>query len=96
MAYLLLGIFGGTLVALFSAFPRAFIAALAGLALFGAIAGALHSDMAEPKTREAALLTLLLTSSGVSLYGLAAAFWGQTAGLLTHVALTYKQNELTP
>lgn len=82
--YLLLGIFGATLVSLFSAFPPALIAALAGLALFGAIGSALSNAMGVPEDREAALITFLVTASGMSLFGLSAAFWGLIFGLLAH------------
>jgi len=59
-----------------SAFPKELIAALAGLALFAAIAGALAGAMAVPSDREAALVTFLTTASGMSLFGLSAVFWG--------------------
>ncbi len=41
--YLLLGLFGATVAALFSAFPSEFVLALAGLALLTTIANSLHS-----------------------------------------------------
>lgn len=85
--YLLLGLFGATLVSLFSAFPRELVAALAGLALFAAIAGALAGSMAVPEDREAALITFLVTASGMSLLGLSAAFWGLIFGLAAHLLL---------
>ncbi len=85
--YLLLGLFGATLVSLFSAFPRELVAALAGLALFAAIAGALAGAMAVPEDREAALITFLVTASGMSLLGLSAAFWGLIFGLAAHLLL---------
>ncbi|RAI63720.1 benzoate transporter [Pseudomonas fluorescens] len=88
LCYLLLGIFGATLVSLFSAFPKELIAALAGLALFAAIAGALTGAMAVPSDREAALVTFLVTASGMTLFGLSAAFWGLIFGMVTHVLLS--------
>lgn len=94
--YLLLGIFGATLVSLFSAFPRALIAALAGLALFAAIGGALSSAMAVPRDREAALITFLVTASGMSLFGLSAAFWGLLFGLVAHGVLTLRRPQALP
>lgn len=87
--YLVFGIFGATLVSLFSAFPQELIAALAGLALFSAIAGALAGSMAVPDDREAALITFLVTVSGMSLLGLSAAFWGLIFGLGAHCLLTW-------
>jgi benzoate membrane transport protein len=83
--YLVLGIFGATLVSLFAAFPKELIAALAGLALFAAIAGALANAMAVPNDREAALVTFLTTASGMSLFGLSAAFWGLIFGMTAHL-----------
>lgn len=85
LCYLVLGIFGATLVSLFAAFPKELIAALAGLALFAAIAGALANAMAAPHDREAALVTFLTTASGMSLFGLSAAFWGLIFGMAAHL-----------
>ena len=90
LCYLLLGIFGATLVSLFSAFPKELIAALAGLALFAAIGGALSGAMAVPRDREAALITFLVTASGMSWLGLSAAFWGLIFGLVAHLLLTLR------
>ncbi|QBF24391.1 benzoate transporter BenE [Pseudomonas tructae] len=89
--YLLLGVFGATLVSLFTAFPAALIAALAGLALFGAIAGALAGAMSVPSDREAALITFLVTASGMSFLGLSAAFWGLIFGLFAHLLLNLRR-----
>ena len=89
--YLLLGVFGATLVSIFTAFPAALIAALAGLALLSAIGGALSSAMATPKDREAALITFLVTASGMSLLGLSAAFWGLIFGIAAHFLLGLKK-----
>jgi len=85
--YLLLGIFGATLVSIFTAFPAALIAALAGLALLAAIGGALSGAMAVPQDREAALITFLVTASGMSFLGLSAAFWGLIFGIAAHLLL---------
>jgi benzoate membrane transport protein len=92
LCYLVLGIFGATLVSLFSAFPKELIAALAGLALFAAIAGALAGAMAVPTDREAALVTFLTTASGMSLFGLSAAFWGLIFGMATHLILNARRS----
>ncbi|WP_285961582.1 benzoate/H(+) symporter BenE family transporter [Pseudomonas tohonis] len=89
--YLLLGLFGATLVSIFSALPGELIAALAGLALFGAIAGALAGSMAVPEDREAALITFLVTASGMSFLGLSAAFWGLIFGIVAHLLLTARR-----
>lgn len=81
--YLLAGLAGATVVALFAAFPKEMIAALAGLALLGTIGANLAVATAEGEHREAAVVTLLVTASGVSFFGIAAAFWGIIAGGLT-------------
>lgn len=89
--YLLLGIAGATLMSLFAAFPAALIAALAGLALYGAISDALARSLAEPQERDAGLFTFLVTASGVSFLGLSAAFWGLLFGLLAHALLRLRR-----
>ncbi len=89
--YLLLGVFGATLVSIFTAFPAALIAALAGLALLAAIGGALSAAMSVPENREAALITFLVTASGMSFLGLSAAFWGLIFGIAAHLLLTLKR-----
>ncbi|WP_050476690.1 benzoate/H(+) symporter BenE family transporter [Herbaspirillum rhizosphaerae] len=88
--YLVAGIFGATVVALFSAFPKALIMAIAGLALFGTIANGLTVAMSNETQREAALITFLVTASGVSLFGIGAAFWGLVAGGLAMLVFNGK------
>lgn len=81
-----------------------FQAALAGLALFaalfaamgGAMGGALSSAMAVPRDREAALITFLVTASGMSLFGLSAAFWGLLFGLVARGVLTLRRPQGLP
>ena len=75
--------------------PRELIAALAGLALFGAIMTGLSGAMADDKQREPALVTFLVTASGMSFLGLAAAFWGLIFGLVAHWALNYSRQRKT-
>ncbi|MGO2488761.1 MAG: benzoate/H(+) symporter BenE family transporter [Pseudomonas taetrolens] len=89
--YLVFGIAGATLVSLFAAFPAALIAALAGLALYGAISDALVRSLAEPKERDAGLFTFLVTASGVSFLGMSAAFWGLMFGLLAHFLIVARR-----
>jgi benzoate membrane transport protein len=91
--YILMGIFGATLASVFAALPKELIAALAGLALFGAISAGLSGAMADEKQREAALITFLVTASGMSFLGLAAAFWGLIFGLVAHFALSYTRHK---
>ena len=88
--YLLAGLMGATVVSLFAAFPRELTMALAGLALLSTIAGGLTTAMSDVDQREAALITLLVTASGVSLMGIGSAFWGLVAGGLS-LALTRRR-----
>ena len=80
--YLILGIFGATVAALFAAFPAELVFTIAGLALLATIANSLSVAMKTPEDREPALITFLVTASGISLFGIGAAFWGLVGGVL--------------
>jgi benzoate membrane transport protein len=80
--YLMTGIAGASVVAMFAALPPALVATVAGLALISTIATNLATATADLRHRDAAVMTLLVTASGVSFFGIAAAFWGLLAGLL--------------
>lgn len=92
LAYLVVGLFGATLVGLFTALPPGLIAAISGLALFGALQNGLTQAMADEARREAALVTFLLTVSGVSVLGVGSAFWGLVGGVLADWALTARRS----
>lgn len=85
--YVLVGVFGVTLAAVFMAFPATFITTLAGLALLGTIGGSLAGAMADPSTREAALITFLASAANIKLLGIGGAFWGLLIGLAAYVVL---------
>lgn len=85
--YLVMGVFGATVGALFSAFPRELVLAVAGLALLGTIGGGLATALRDEHEREPALITFLVTASGVSLLGVGSAFWGIVAGTLALLVL---------
>ncbi|WP_394233492.1 benzoate/H(+) symporter BenE family transporter [Pseudomonas anguilliseptica] len=87
------GIFGATLAALFAALPKALILSIAALALFASIIGGLTQAMSEPKEREAALITFLVTASGMTLFSVGSAFWGIVAGLLTLAILNWGKRD---
>ena len=91
--YGIAGIFGATLAALFTALPKALILSIAALALFASIIGGLTQAMSEPKEREAALITFLVTASGMTLFSVGSAFWGIVAGLLTLAILNWGKRE---
>lgn len=88
--YLLLGIGGSAIAALFGAFPIEFIFALAGLALLSTIANSLYTAVADSSTREAAVITFVVTASGLSLFGIGAAFWGLVAGVIATLVFNKK------
>jgi benzoate membrane transport protein len=80
--YVLIGLCGGAIAGVLSAFPAALVAAIAGLALLGTIGGAMHNALQHEAHREAALITFLVTLSGVVIAGVGSAFWGIVAGAL--------------
>lgn len=81
--YVLIGLFGATVAALFTAFPKELVMAIAGIALLGTIGNSLASALREESEREPALIAFLVTASGVSFAGIGSAFWGLLAGALT-------------
>ena len=89
--YAIAGVFGATLAALFAAFPKELVLSIAALALFGSIINGLTVAMNEPKEREAALITFMVTASGLTLFSIGSAFWGIVAGVLTLVILNYRR-----
>jgi len=82
--YLLTGIFGATLVGLLDALPNTLVMAIAGLALLGTIGNSMATGLADEHSRDAALLTFLVTASGMSLWGVGSAFWGIVIGLASY------------
>ncbi|KVX04358.1 benzoate transporter [Alcaligenes faecalis] len=88
--YILVGVFGVTLAAVFMAFPASFITTLAGLALLGTIGGSLAGAMTDVKSREAALITFLASAANITLFGIGGAFWGLVIGLLAYFILNGK------
>ncbi len=85
--YLVVGLFGATVVGLFAAFPPELVAAVAGLALFATIGNGLAAALRDENQREPALVTFLVTASGVTLSGVGSAFWGLVAGVVTLLIL---------
>ncbi|GGP81119.1 benzoate/H(+) symporter BenE family transporter [Streptomyces melanogenes] len=79
-AYVLLGLGAGAAVAFVGAAPPTLIEAVAGLALLGALGNSLVGAVTDPGDREAAVVTLVVTVSGVQFFGISGAFWGLLAG----------------
>ena len=79
--YLLTGLLGAAVVAFFVVFPKELVFAVAGFALLSTVGGALSVAVEKESEREAAILTFIVTASGISLFGIGAAFWGLAVGL---------------
>ncbi|WP_049622365.1 benzoate/H(+) symporter BenE family transporter [Frateuria defendens] len=89
--YILIGLFGATVAALFAALPRELVMAIAGIALFGTIGNGLATAVAKEQDREAALVTFLVTASGLTLGGIGSAFWGLVGGLATMGVMKFRR-----
>ncbi|MGN6318470.1 benzoate/H(+) symporter BenE family transporter [Trinickia sp.] len=89
--YLVAGIFGATIAAVFAALPKALVVSVAALALFGSIMSGLTNAMSNVREREAALVTFMVTASGLTLLSIGSAFWGLVAGVITQLVLTARR-----
>ena len=79
--YGLIGLMAASFVHVLGALPKDLITAIAGLALFSPLMGGVTAMMKEPRDIESALVTFLVTASGLSIAGVGSAFWGLVAGL---------------
>lgn len=91
LLYLVMGVFGAAVTSLLAAFPKELVAAIATLALLGTIGSGLAAAVKEESHREAALITFLVTLSGVVIAGIGSAFWGLVAGALALFVQQYGQ-----
>jgi benzoate membrane transport protein len=87
-------LFGAVVTGLLTAFPKELVVAIAGLALLGSIGGGLHTALADERHREAALITFLVTLSGVVVAGVGSAFWGVVAGGVALAVQGWRRNGL--
>ncbi|CBG88363.1 benzoate/H(+) symporter BenE family transporter [Citrobacter rodentium] len=78
--YLLAGIFGSSITGMMAALPVSGVQMLAGLALLGTLSGSLYQALHNDAERDAAIITFLVTASGLTLCGIGPAFWGLVAG----------------
>ncbi|MEA5154415.1 benzoate/H(+) symporter BenE family transporter [Raineyella sp.] len=89
LTYLLVGSFGGVLVAGFQAIPAETVSVVAAVALLGSALTALKGAMtSDARTGLAAITTLAVTMSGLVLFSVGAAFWGLVGGTAVYVLLT--------
>jgi benzoate membrane transport protein len=85
------GLAAASFVQMLGALPSPLITAIAGLALFSPLMGGITSMMKEPRDIESALVTFLVTASGVTAAGVGSAFWGLVAGLVLFGARHLKE-----
>ncbi|QBM30352.1 benzoate/H(+) symporter BenE family transporter [Hydrogenophaga pseudoflava] len=96
LIYIAIGLVGAAVTGLLLAFPKELVLAIAGLALLGSIGGGLHAALKDDTHREAALITFLVTLSGVVIAGIGSAFWGVVAGALALFVQQYGARKHTP
>ncbi len=80
--YICAGLAAATFVTVLGLLPAALVAAVAGLALLSPFLGGLVAMTRDAKDIEASAVTFLVTGSGITLFGVGAAFWGLLTGLL--------------
>jgi benzoate membrane transport protein len=91
VTYLAFGPLAGVVTAAARSAPQGLIETIAGLALLGTFATSAAAALAEPATREAGGVTLVVAASGVTVAGVGAAFWGLLAGGVVLAALTVER-----
>jgi benzoate membrane transport protein len=91
--YVVIGIFGAAITGVLTAFPVELVAAIAGLALLGTIGGAMTAALQDESTREAAIMTFLVTLSGVVIAGVGSAFWGVVVGAVALLVQHYGRSK---
>jgi benzoate membrane transport protein len=82
--YGVVAIFGASVVTIFASYPEALIVTIAGIALMGPFLNALTAGLTDSRETFPAVTTFVVTASGITAFGLGAAFWGLMAGLGVH------------
>ena len=90
--YIVIGLFGALVTGLLTSFPKELVVAIAGIALLSTIGNSLASALRDERHREPALITFLVTLSGITLMDIGSAFWGVVAGSLALFVQQYKQS----
>ena len=90
--YIVIGLFGALVAGLLTSFPKELVVAIAGIALLSTIGNGLASALRDERHREPALITFLVTLSGITLMDIGSAFWGVVAGSLALFVQQYKQS----
>ena len=93
---MVIGLFGAVITGLLTAFPKELVVAIAGLALLSTIGSGLASALKDEGHREAALITFLVTLSGVTVAGVGSAFWGVVTGSVALFVQQYARRPPAP
>src|SRR5260221_7244487 len=88
--YVILGIFGATVVALFAGLPAALIAVVSGLGVMSALISSTSGAMIDPNGREGGIVALLCTAANFTLFGIGAPFWGLVFGVGVHLLMRWR------
>lgn len=88
--YAILGLASGTIAAIMTSAPPELVAAAAGLALLTALIAALEASLQSQGMRLAAIVTFVVSASGITLWGVGSAFWGLLCGIAIAVLLPSK------
>ena len=89
--YLLIALLTGITVAFILQAPRELVLAAAGIALLGTIVSAVSSAVEVVELRLPAMVTFLVTASGMSAFSIGSAFWALIAGLLVWGWISLRQ-----
>jgi len=85
LLYLALALLSVPATALVTRSSPVLIEAVAGLALIGALGSSMLGAVQDDNERVPALLTFLVTASGLTALGIGSAFWGLVAGVAAHL-----------
>ena len=96
LIYVVIGLFGAAVAGILTAFPKELVAAIAGLALLGTIGSGLATALHDEAHREPAIITFLVTLSGVTIAGVGSAFWGVVAGAVALVVVRARRRPAAP
>ncbi len=92
--YIVIGLFGALVTGLLTSFPKELVVAIAGIALLSTIGNGLASALRDERHREPALITFLVTLSGITLMDIGSAFWGVVAGSIALFVQQYRRSQV--
>jgi benzoate membrane transport protein len=96
VCYVVIALFAGTITTLARASSPLLIEAVAGLALIAAFIGAIAGAVEDTDLRVPAIVTFLVTASGIAFVGIGSAFWGLAIGGLVALWLTWRNGRQSP